>query len=137
MATLTCTTRLIPARAAEPLLATENRIKLGIREVPEGDVGDRVIDNGEARANEAHATDHIVGVSCKFSEHPACLATVARLAIHPAVEVHGRIDPQRDGALHVDGAGLALGMVANELNRLGVGRVVLLVDGGDDIEGDA
>jgi hypothetical protein len=96
-----------------------------------------VIDNGEVGSDQADAAEHLVGAPCEVFEHPACLASVARLAVDPPVEVHGRVDPERDGSVHVDGARLALGVVADELHRLRVGRVMLLVGGGDDVERDA
>jgi len=50
--------------------------------------------------------------------------------------VHGGVDAERDGALQVDGAGLALGVVTDELDRISVGWVVLFVRRSDGLERD-
>ena len=55
----------------------------------------------------------------------------AALAEHLAVEVHGRVDAERHAPRRVHRARLALGMVEDERDRVGVRRVVLLVVGGD------
>jgi hypothetical protein len=126
----------VAARAAEPFLRIENPLDLGIPELSEGDAGDRVVDNGEVGANEAHSADNLVGATCKLSKHPAGLATVTRLAIDPASEMNGRVDSERYGILHVNGAGFALGVVTNELDRLCIVWVMLLEDRADDVERD-
>ena len=59
-----------------------------------------------------------------------------RLAVHTPVEMNRRVDPERDGTVRMNGAGLALGVRPDELDRICVGWVVLLVDGRDDIERD-
>ncbi len=127
----------VAAGTSHPFLASDDHVELGAGEVPEGDAGHRMIDDDEARADQADAAEHLMGAPCEVAEHPARLTRVARLAVDPAVVVHGRVDPERDGTLQVDGAGLALGMVADEPDRLGVGWVMLLVGGGEDAEGNA
>jgi hypothetical protein len=93
-----------------------------------------VVDNGEVMSDETHAADDLVSAACELADHHAGLARVGRLAIDPASKMHSRVDPERDGTLHMNGSGFALGVVANESNRLCVVWVMLLVDRGDDLE---
>ena len=77
-----------------------------------------------------------MGAAVELSQHRASSITVARLRVDPPVELNGGIDPEGDGTFPVDGARLSLGVGADELDRIGVGRIVLLVDRLDDLERD-
>ena len=70
-------------------------------------------------------------------EHGAGVVAVGGLAVEPAVEMDGRVDAERDRAFRVHRSGLALGVIAHERDRVGVGRVVLHVRGCDRRERDA
>ena len=48
----------------------------------------------------------------------------------------GRVDAERDRPLLVNREGLSLGVGADELDRVGIGRIVLLVRRRDDVERD-
>ena len=72
----------------------------------------------------------------ELADHRARFVLVRRLPVQASVEVDGRVDAERDRALRVHRAGLALGVRADELDRVGIGRVVLLVRGSDDVERD-
>ena len=50
--------------------------------------------------------------------------------------MHRGVDAERDRPVAVDGAGLAFGMLADEHDRVGIRRIVLLVGGGDGGERD-
>ncbi len=94
-------------------------------------------DDGEPRAEEAQSRDDEVCPARQAEEHQPRIASIDGLAVHATVEMDGRVDSDGDGAFGMDGAGLALGMGANELDGVGIGRVVLLVRGRDDVERDA
>ncbi len=48
----------------------------------------------------------------------------------------GRVHAERDRPLLVHRDGLSLGVSPDELDRVGIGRIVLLVHGRDDVERD-
>jgi hypothetical protein len=50
--------------------------------------------------------------------------------------MNGRVDPEGDRTVVMNREGLSLGMGANELDRVGIGRIVLLVFRRDDVERD-
>ena len=61
----------------------------------------------------------------ELAEHAPRVVAVGRLAVDAAVEDDGGVDAEGDEAVRVDRARLALGVPAHELDRIGVGRVVL------------
>ena len=66
----------------------------------------------------------------------AASSRVEGLPVDAAVEVHGRVDAERDRSGRVHGARLPLRVLAHERDRIGVGRVVLDVHGRDGGERD-
>ena len=95
-----------------------------------------MLDDGEAQPEKAEARDDEVRAARELAQHRAGIVQVGGLAVQAAVEVDGRVDTERDGALDVDRARLAFRVVADERDGVGVGRVVLDVRRGDDGEGD-
>ncbi len=73
----------------------------------------------------------------ELAEHGAGVVAVGGLAVEPAVEVDGGVDAERDRAVGVHRSRLALGVIAHELDRVGVGRIVLDVRRCDRRERDA
>jgi hypothetical protein len=69
-------------------------------------------------------------------EHADGVVRICRLSIDAAVEVDGRVHAERDPSVGVDGTGLPLRVASDELDGIGVGRVVLDVLRGDDLERD-
>ena len=71
----------------------------------------------------------------ELAEHLGCVVRVGRLAVDPPVEDDRRVDAERDPPVGVHRARLALGVPEHELDRVGVGRVVLDVVGATTSKG--
>ncbi len=126
----------VAAGATLPLPAVEVQLELGSGDGAKRHLRHRVLDDGESRAEQAEAGDDGMGATVELAQHRACIGSIGGLRVDAAVELHGRVDPERDGAFPVDGARLSLGMGADELDRIGVWWIVLLVDRRDDLERD-
>ena len=72
-------------------------------------------------------------------EHLRCLLGVLRLAVQPAPENDSGVDAEHRPPVGPvgDRARLSERVLLDELDRVGLGRVVLLVVGRDDLEGNA
>jgi len=99
-------------------------------------VADLVQEHVLAHSEETQAGEHGVRAPRELVEHPRSIVAVGRLSVDPVVKDDSRVDTERDAPLLVHRSGLALGMRAHELSRVGVRRVVLDVRGLDDVELD-
>ena len=83
--------------------------------------------DGEAGAEQAEAGEDGVGAARRASPSIARGSRRGRRACrrHASVEMDRRVDAERDRTVAVDGAGLALGVRADERDGVGVRRVVL------------
>ena len=73
----------------------------------------------------------------ELTEHAYGVVAIGGLPVDAPVEENRRIDAERDPSIRVNRARLPLRMSANELDRVGVWRVVLDVVGREDLERDA
>ena len=65
------------------------------------------------------------------------MVAIGGLPVETSVEENRRVDAERDPSIRVNRARLPLRVPANELDRVGVWRVVLDVVGREDLERDA
>ena len=86
-----------------------------------------MLDELEALAEQAEPREDEVRVAGELAQHRPGTIAVGRLAVDAAAQVNRRVDAERDRPATVHGARLALGVVAHERDRFGVGRVVLHV----------
>ena len=118
----------VRAGASLPLAARDVRARASSSaSEPERDVGRARARRTSSPAPSRQTPETTVCVRPESScEHPrAPRRASAGFAVDAAVEDDGRVDAERDAAFAVHGARLALGVPADELDGVGVRRVVL------------
>ncbi len=127
----------VGARASLPLAVHHVHRQLTGRQLAKGDEGLLVLDDLPARREQAETRNDCVRPAGELLEHVLGLACVRRLAVEPVAEPHRRVDTE-----HRPLAGqlrhrprLAAGVLADELDGVGIRRVVLDVLGRNDVEG--
>ena len=73
----------------------------------------------------------------ELTEHACGVVAIGGLPVETSVEENRRIHAERDPSIRVNRARLPLRMPANELDRVGIWRVVLDIVGREDLERDA